>query len=315
MAAPDTQLFKSLLSSSQNISILLPGSPDYDTVASALSLKISLAAFGKNVTVACPDPMIVEFNRLVGVDAVVNSFGGRNLIISFPGQTENVDKVSYNLEHGELQLVISPKTSAPDLDPRRLKFVSSGAGFDLLILIGVNKLDDLGVFYTTAKDALSTSKIVSLTRSLPAQNYTTNQLFDPQASSLSEITTFLLESIGLPVNTDSASNLLSGLESATDHFRSDFVQVSTFEAATVLMRRGARRHDIFSPENLPPGAIPSSPVSPAPTPAQTETPTPPSSQTGYGTDSQPPSEEAAAPADNPSPDWYEPKIYQGSMLP
>lgn len=314
MAAPDTQQLKALLSSSQGIMVILPSQPNYDAVASALSLKLSLAAFGKNVTVACPDPMTVEFNRLVGVDAVVNSFGSRNLIISFPGQTENVDKVSYNLEHGELQLVISPKTSAPDLDPRRLKFVSSGASYDLIIAVGVDKLEDLGIFYTTAKDSLSASKLISLTRSLPAQNYTSYQLFDPQASSLSEITVFLLESIGLPVNTDAASNLLSGLEFATDHFRSDFVQASTFEAATTLMRRGARRHDIFSPENLPPGAVPSAPPAPS-VPVNTPPPTS-SSQAGFGTDSQPPLEESAAsPAANPSPDWYEPKIYQGSMLP
>lgn len=314
MAAPDTQQFKALLSSSQGIMVLLPRQPNYDSVASALSLKLSLTAFGKNVTVACPDPMTVEFNRLVGVDTVVSSFGSRNLIISFPGQTENVDKVSYNLEHGELQLVISPKTSAPDLDPRRLKFVSSGAGYDLIITVGVDHLEDLGVFYTTAKDAFSSSKLISLTRGIPAQNYTSYQLFDPQASSLSEITVFLLESIGLPVNTDAASNLLSGLELATDHFRSDIVQASTFEAATTLMHRGARRHDVFSPENLPPGAVPSVPSTP-PVSVNTISPTP-SSQVGFGTDSQPPVEEStASPVANPSPDWYEPKIYQGSMLP
>jgi hypothetical protein len=311
MAAPDTQQFRSLLSASQNIMILLSHQPDYDAVASALSLKISLAAFGKNTTIACPDPMTVEFNHLVGVDTIVSSFGNRNLVISFPGQTENVDKVSYNLEQGELQLVITPKTSAPDLDPRRLKFVSSGSSYDLIILVGVNQMDDLGDFYTTAKDSLSASKMVSLTRNLPAQNYTSYQLFDPQASSLSEITVFLLESMGLPVNTDAASNLLSGLEFATDHFRSDFVQASTFETATILMRRGARRHDVFNSEKLPPGAVPSAPPSPATPTAPT-----PSSQAGYGTDSQLPLvESSTAPVANPSPDWYEPKIYQGSMLP
>ena len=302
MSQPDTTQLKNLLNASRSIVILLPRYADYDMFASALAIKIAIESAGKLATVAYSEAITVEFNRLVGIDTVVNNFGGRNLIITFPGQTEYVDKVSYNLDKGELQLVITPKPSAPDLDPRRLKFISSGSQYDLVITVGANSLEDLGPLYVTNKETLQSVKMLSINHNLPTQNFAPNQIYDPQASSLSEITAFILESTGFPLNIDSASNLLAGLEKATNHFQSSIVSSTTFEAASLLLRRGARRQDVFSPDNLPPGSIPQNPT--------------PSIQMGYGTDSQMPLPETAVPVTTapPSPDWYEPKIFQGTSL-
>lgn len=304
MSKPDTFQFKSQLDSARSLAILLPQNPRFDAVAAALGLKVSLEAAGKSVSVLCPSEMIVEFNRLVGVDTVANTFGSRNLVISFPGQTELVDKVSYNLEKGELQLVISPKATAPDLDFRKLKFVSGTKKSDLTILVDVNRLSDLGAFYSANKDFFTSNPLVSLTINPPQDNYTNTQLFDVSASSLCELAASILESCSLPINLDTATNLLSGIEAATDHFTSSLVTPATFESAARLLRSGAVREKPLSAQNFPPGSIPQAP----------------SSQSGYGTDSQLPPEEAPAPKNEssskaPNPDWYEPKIYQGSMLP
>jgi hypothetical protein len=313
MAKPDISVIKPLLDRANAISLLLPENPTYDQVASALALKLSLTAAKKEVNTACASPMTVEFNRLVDVNTVDNNFGSRNLVITFPGQTEYVDKISYNIEHGELQLVISPKPEAPTLDYRTLKFTSGTPKSDVVILVGVGRLEALGQLYPAAKDYLSTAKLISLTRGLPAENFTTTQIFDPEAACLSELTTFLIDSLGLTLTSDTASNLLAGIEISTNNFRDAQVRVSTFEAAALLMRRGAHRQDVYQPENLPPGSVPQAlPRSaPAPTPAPKPDSQPDQAVSGYGTDSQDKSEEPA----DPSPDWYEPKVFQGSMLP
>lgn len=299
MARPDTFQFKSLLDSARSVSIFLPQDPTLDAAAAALSLKISLETAGKSVVILCPSEITVGFNRLVGIDTVTSSFGSRNLVISFPGQTEIVDKVSYNLEKGELQLVISPKNNAPDLDYRRLKFVSGTKKTDISLLVDVHRLTDLGTFYAANKDFFTAGPLVSVTVNPPQENYTNTQLFDPSASSLSELTAAVLDSLSLPLNLDVATNLLSGLEAATDQFSSSSVSPVTFETAARLLRSGAVREKPLSAQNFPSGSIPQ--TSPVPT-----------SQLGYGTDSQLPEE---SPKKDPNPDWYEPKIYQGSMLP
>lgn len=211
----------------QSIAILLPTNPSYDAVAAALALKLSLEQINPTVMVSCPDPMTVEFHRLVGADTVTGSFGSRNLVITFPGQTEIVDKVSYNVDDkGELNLVITPKEGAPSLDYKKLKFISGTPDCDLIILVSTAQIPT-GYPVTVKQLALSGSQ---------------------------EVASFL-QSLKLPISPDAASNLLAGLEKATVNFTQNTTE-ETFAAAASLMRYGARRHDVYTPEAQNPDPAP-----------------------------------------------------------
>lgn len=248
MAKPNFDDLKLQLQSASNIAILLPKNPGFDAVAAALSLKLGLEQIHKSAQVSCPDPMTVEFHRLVGADSVTNNFGSRNLVILFPGQTEIVDKVSYNIENGTLQLVVTPKTGATGLDYHKLQFVSGGAQADLVIMVGVKDPTDLGQIYLDAKDILP--KI--------------NQ-YRLDGPSLSEVTTQILTSLTIPISSDIASNLLLGLELSTDHYQASFVSADTFETAAILLRSGAKRADVAAPSSFPAGSIPTDQLIPPPT--------------------------------------------------
>lgn len=200
------------------VAIFLPKNPSYDAVASALALKLSLEQSGKSATVTCPDPMTVEFNRLVGVDSITSNFASRNLIITFPGQTEIVDKVSYNVDNGELQLIITPKSNTSGIDHSRLKFISGNIQADLIILLGSASLPD----------DYKNTKYISFT-DLPLCQAVTN----------------FLQANDLPFNSDIASNLLSGLEK------------STSETVAFLTQAGAKRQDVYTPDKEVPGSVPS----------------------------------------------------------
>ena len=311
MARPDTSQAKSLLDSAKTAAILLPQNPHYDVVAAGLGLKLALDSMGKTITIACADPMTVEFNRLVGIDTVTATFGTGNFVIAFADQTEVVDKVSYNLDHGELQLIITPKTGAPTLDHRKLRFIPGSVSADLVILVGVENLFDLGPLYHDARTLLSSVNLVSITKNVPGENFTPHALYDPDSSSLSELMAHIIDSLGFNLHTDVATNLLAGLEHATDFFRSPVVSHTTFEIAAHLVRKGARRHhDAVSASQFPPGSIPSSPQ---PTTYNPQ----PTTVSGWGTDSQSLTTDTAAPIQSKEPpsDWYEPKIYRGPMLP
>lgn len=304
MARPDTSQLASLLSSARSVAILLPHTPHYDSVAAACALKIVLETTGKSITVAAPDPITVEFTHLVGVNDITTTFGNRNLIITFPEQSDFVDKVSYSVEQGQLQLVISPKPNSPDIDHKRLKFVAGNSQFDLMFFIGINELRELGDFHQKAREALPSSKAISFTIHPPRENYGHLHLHDSEVSSICELTTHILESIQLAPNEDAASNLLAGIENATDNFRSPVVTSHTFHAASILMSRGGRRHNIFQPDNLPPGSVPQAPP-------QSNKPNPTISSTPPASPLQPTDTQAS---DSAAPDWYEPKVYQGTML-
>ena len=318
MAIPDTTSVRSFVDSARHISILLSQKPDFDSVAAGLGLKLSLVSAGKSARVVCPAQMVVEFNRLVGVESVTSDFGNRNLIICFPGQTEHVDQVNYNLEKGELQLVISPKPEAPNLDHTRLKYITATQNQDLIITLGVTDLRDLGPVYEQAKDHLQKTTVISISHAPHQQQFTPYRLHDHEASSLSEITAHLIDSLGLSLDQDAATNLLFGLEKATSSFKSPKVSVGTFEIAAKLMRRGARRHlDEISATDFPAGSVPEQIV-----------PNTTSGEVGQALELAPdqlPVEQQSSGSASPSsttngrksapPDWYEPKIYKGPMLP
>lgn len=272
MAQSDFSDLKSQLDSAHQVAILLPKNPSTDSVAASLALKLCLESTGKIVSIACPDPVTVEFHRLVGADTITNNFGSRNLVITFPDQTEMVDKVSYNVENNVLQLVITPKANTPGLDYRHLKFVSGGAQADLVILMGVGDLSNLGQIYIDAKDSLSQTKQYSISD-----------------SPYSQTVTRLINSLALPLSADAANNLFMGLRGATDNFQSQQVTADTFETAAFLMRKGAQHQQAASISDFPSGSIPSS------TPATISTPT-----------------DSPAPITQPEPDWYEPKIFKGT---
>lgn len=239
MAQSDFSDLKGQLDSARQVAILLPKNPSSDSVAASLALKLCLEPSGKSVSVACPDPITVEFHRLVGADAIINNFGSRNLVITFPDQTEAVDKVSYNVENNVLQLVITPKANTPGLDYRRLKFVSGGAQADLIILMGVGDLTNLGQIYLDAKDSLAQTKQYSISDA-------------PYSQTVAR----LINSLALPLSADAANNLFMGLQSATDNFQSSSVTADTFETAAFLMRKGAAHQQTATVSDFPTGSIP-----------------------------------------------------------
>ena len=287
MAQSDAKDLQSLLQSSQSIAMLLPKNPKVDAVASALALRLVFTEIGKSVHVSCPEAMTVQFNQLVGVDTGSTQFGSRNLIISFPDQTESVDKVSYHIEAGELRLVITPKSGSPPIDHQHLKFIPSSHA-EIIILVNVDHFSDLDHIYHDNKDLFHQhTQLIYLGLNPPPENLTPHQLTNPAAISLSEVTLATLETLNLPLSADAATNLLLGLEEATQNFQDHRVTHQTFEAAAKLMRVGARRHRPISPTDFPAGSIPEGP----------------------GT-----AEAVQEFKDTPPSDWYAPKIYRGPML-
>ena len=141
----DLKGFQQALSEAKSVVILMPEKPSLDTVASATALSLVLSQDNKEVTVACPSPMLVEFNRLVGVQKVTDSIENRNLTISFEDyEATNVERVSYNIENGKFMLVIAPKTGtlAPNKDQVVVGY--RGVAGDLVIVVGTPSKDALG---------------------------------------------------------------------------------------------------------------------------------------------------------------------------
>lgn len=270
-----------LLETSKQLLILLPVNPNFDEVAGGLGLFLSLQ--GKiEATIACPTPMMVEFNRLVGVNKITTELGNKNLtlkLIDYPA--ENVERVSYDIERGEFKLTVisKPGFSAPKHD--QVSISHSGVSADSIILIGGNSEDH---FPALASKDVQNAKLIHLATRQGKFSKETISLSSP-ASSISELVAGIIKENNLNMDGDIATNLLTGIDEGSKGFSGSDVNADTFALAADLMRAGGRRtsrENLVDKRNFPPGAIPGAGFPGMPNRSQT-----PKS-------------------------WYEPKVFKGA---
>lgn len=229
------------LASAQMILIVVPLNPSLDKMAAALSLYLSLKGAGKTVTVVCHQQMTVEFSQLVGVDQVTDKLDRKGLVISFDYVKDSIEKVSYNVEGDKFNLVVQPKSGFPPLDTKSISYNYSGTDSELVFVIGAQKLEDLGGLYESEKNFYEKNQVINIDCHPQNTHFGKINIFNPQASSYSEMVTLILKNLNLPFDQDIATNLLIGLKSATDNFQSPSISADTFEVAAYCLRAGARR--------------------------------------------------------------------------
>lgn len=242
MAVADISRFKQVLDSVKSAIILLPENPNLDTVAAGLSLGLALKKQGLSTVVSSPNPMTVEFNRLVGVNNVREDLGDKNLVVSFADYpADGIERVAYNIENGEFVLTIVPKPgqTAPKSDQIITSY--SGISSDLVIVIGANYPDGLGKFAEN-KEILEQENL-AIVGNTPLSGWPkAMELIDPQGSSVSDVVYDIINDASLPMDEDIATNLFMGLEAGTGNFTAAGVSAQTFTRAADLMSKGARRN-------------------------------------------------------------------------
>lgn len=241
MAVADIVQFQKTLPEVKSALVVLSQNPSFDAVAAGLAFSLALGKSSISAVVCGPTPMIVEFNRLVGVDKIREDLGDNNLVITFTDYPpDDIEKVTCGIEGDTFTLVALPKPGcrAPRKDQVNLSF--SGVGADLVVVVGVNYPDGLGKF-AQKKDIFEKGNLALLGNSPLSGWRSSIELIDPSAGSISEVVFDVLEQSGLSIDEDIATNLFLGIEAGTRNFTSHQVKAETFEKVSKLLRRGAHR--------------------------------------------------------------------------
>lgn len=237
----DISNLQTVFQSASSALILLKTNPTFDQLAAALSLLLALHFQKKEAYVVCADPMRVEFGNLVGVDQVQQTIGNRSLQISFDYDEKTVENVSYNIDHEnkKFHLVVRPQKGYRSLDPQSVEYSHTGLDADIIFMIGVNDYSDIQPFYEQEEQSFHQAHVVALHK--VKTTFAEINLDGSDVASFSEMMYTLLKELSLELTSDVATNLLAGIEQATDSFRHYAVTADTFEAVATLMRQGARR--------------------------------------------------------------------------
>lgn len=281
--------FKNLIQSASSVVVLLPTNPSLDEVSSGLSLYLSLKG-KKEAVISCPTPMIVEFNRLVGVNKISSDVGNKNLTIRFSGyEASDIERVSYDIDNGQFKLTVIPKPGFPSPKKEQVEMSYSGIAGDTIILIGGASEESFPAL--TSKDTLGAKLIHIGTKALQVGGEKSVLSFARPASGVSEIVYSLISETDSVVDADIATNLLAGIESASDSFKGQGVTAETFEIVAHLLRSGGQRlAKTPQPDFYPKGSTPSSNL--------------------FTQESKPEKKEDV----NAPQDWLEPKVYKGTSV-
>ena len=230
MSNEDLQQIQTLVTGAKTVVILTHANPSVDTMASALAIYLAFQKMGKMAIVAMESGPLVEVANLVGIDKVQTSLGGKNLMLTYkPYNDGDFQKILYPGAEGndaatnEFKLVIVPKEGFVP-DPANFKFIPVGGSADLIITVEVLEPTQLGKLYD--QNVFSQAPVINIDNHDPNKDYGKFNLVEPDAASVSEITTFFLRAVNAQLDQDMAGNLYQGLVSATSNFSSPKVRAA-----------------------------------------------------------------------------------------
>jgi hypothetical protein len=236
------QQIKDTINQSASIGIVAPNDPSLDEMAAATALYLILKNANKNVSIASPSDPIVEVSNLVGINKVQKTLegtgGSGDLTVSFPYTEGEIEKVSYTLEEGYLNIIVKAAEQGLSFDEKDVEFSRGGGAVDLVFTVGAPRLSELDKLFDTQNPDI---RIINIDNKDENENYGDIVLVSPRLSSVSEGVADLALSLGFEIDEDSAQNLLSGISSATENFQSPKTSSLAFEMVAFLMKKGATR--------------------------------------------------------------------------
>lgn len=324
---------KDAIAKNNSIAVVVGKDPTMDSMGAALSLFLSLSAMGKQVSIATPQDPLVEVSSLVGIDKVKTDLSGDggDLVVSFPYKEKEIEKVSYTLEDGYLNIIVKAGENGIQFKEQDIRYKRSGGLPTLLFVIGTQRLSDLGRLFDP--EALKDTTVVNIDIKNDNQGFGDIVSVTPRLSSVSEAVTSLLQSLQVDIDPDMAQNLLSGISYATNNFQKPSTSFLAFEMAGYLLKHGAMRQkpdtrgdrgdfedDFFFPAGAADYSRRPQQQSPRPTRdfRQMNFPQRQNQQGRFAprNQQQNPTRQTQQPEDKENqeapPDWLAPKIYKGS---
>lgn len=245
-----TDKFQNILELSQNITVIFPETTDTDLFLAAycfyhfFSSKKAIRILNPKFAQKLPKELI----KLVEVKAIENELGKENLLISFPYQEEQVDKVAYYIGEKDKRfyLTIKPKKNTNPLDSSKVEFSYAGVQTDLLILFGVENLEDLKQLYFAYETLYKgdNNYVVTINDFIP--DFGKLNLDISPSSSYCEALFYLFQDLDqahedVLIKSNLSTLLLYGIEAKTRGLSSNSANISTFLAVASLLKLGAMR--------------------------------------------------------------------------
>lgn len=242
MDTTSLQKIKDVVLGNEDIAIAVGKNPNLDEMGAALGLYLALKSANKQVAIACPTEPLVEISSLIGIDKVKTNLDttGGDLVVSFPYEEGEIEKVSYTLENGYLNIIVKAGEKGLSFAEKDVEYKRGGGeGVKVLFVVGTATLSNLGNLFDP--EALKNTTVINIDNKSDNQGFGDVFLVSTSASSVSEQIANLISFLDFPIDIDIAQNLLSGISFATDNFQNQKTSPTAFEMAALFLKKGAVR--------------------------------------------------------------------------
>lgn len=242
---PQQQFFNQL-AKAQRILIVLPQKINADIAGAGSALALFLKKLEKRVEILAPEnfedlfPFLPKTHSLkLALDA------GRTLAVVVDTSQKPLAEISYQQEEHKVKIFLKGQNQT--FAPEDVTFDSAReAPYDLAIILGAQSLEDLGPVFEQSADVFYETPKVNIDNSPGNKHFGAINLVEINASSISEITTSLLQGYENDLfDEDIATCLLSGIIANTRSFQHPQVSPSAFLKASHLVAKGARHQEII----------------------------------------------------------------------
>ncbi len=233
----------SLITRAQRI-LIAPGRPDGDSISSALALSMALKKLSKEVGIATLDPVNQQLQFLPEIDTIKPDITGtQDFVITVANVDAEPEKLSYAFENGVLNIVITPK--AGRYLTENVTFSEGSLKYDLIITTDAPDLPQLGLIYDQYPSLFKEIPVINIDHHATNSYYGAVNLVDLTATSTGEVLVGLLEAMGVEIDPDIATCLLTGIISDTGSFQHSNTTPKSLTVAAQMVGFGARQQDII----------------------------------------------------------------------
>jgi len=226
--------------------ILLVGANNWqiDDMAGVLGLE-SLLSETKEVLAVSPQAVSSKLKFLPNFSQVQQKLqGGQGVSISI--DTDNEDGINYEIIDGKLNITITDPSGKISRD---LVSVQEFVGkFDLIVIIGVNALEDCGEVFSQNTALFSNTTILNISNNPANEMFGNVNLINASASSVSEILANLVmedEELQKSLTKNSINAFFAGISASTDNFLSAKTSSRSLSLAAELQTLGANHSEII----------------------------------------------------------------------
>lgn len=226
--------------------LIISAAGNGDSIAAGLALRTFSKKLEKDVVLLSPQAIPEKFNFLPEASEIKQKIDLiKSFVIDVSTRKSSVAELSYKKDPEKLSIFLKP--SKDEFTPADVTFRSSSFPYELVILIGVSALDQLGEFYSQNAELFFDVPVVNIDFRASNENYGQFNLVSLAATSSSEVVLDLINKFEASlIDENIATQLLTGIIAETNSFQHVRTTPQTFLKASQLVSLGAKQEEIIN---------------------------------------------------------------------